>query len=300
MSNVLLLSRQSPPISLPNSASACRDLGPTFAEKDSEVQELVSFLLKKKECWGKSPEDFFASVSVDVEKYSDKLSALSGRIALRLRTREFYLCRMTWGQRGKTAFIEVLKRDEPEEGLSRIGYDKWMDFGGITNIISQSCISGTIVASCLSSLPDSKYRMVPQDAKNEKHREFLEDLRALKFQSLANQFAALEQALTTHISKKYSPLRKEPKKAPSYETLQDFSINPHNPQKSLDVSSGCDPFRAEPYPDLVITSPSQDLTLGSMGQNNIVGEQQQPFAEQETHWQTGPQQYEDIADQPSW
>ncbi|KAK2059306.1 hypothetical protein LY76DRAFT_592445 [Colletotrichum caudatum] len=295
MPNLLLPSLRSPPISPPDSPSACRDLGHTPSESDFDP-ELVPFLKSKKDGWIKSPGSCFAAVPVNVEKYSDKQSALCGRIALRFRAKELYLCRQTWGQRGKTAFVERLKDFEPEPGLAQVNYSKWMKIGQTADTISQSCVTGTIMASCLTSSPDSTYRMVPRDNENTKHVEFLRQLHSSEYKQLATQFAELEKALKNYISNKYSPLRKEPKEAPSYETLLDFSSNLHNSQQALGVGSGCDPFPAEPGQDLVITSFSQDPTLDSMGQNNFVGEQQQPFAE---HWQNGTQQYEVVAGQPS-
>ncbi|KAK1996455.1 hypothetical protein LX36DRAFT_658553 [Colletotrichum falcatum] len=290
------LTRQFPSMSPPDSPSACRDLGPTPSKSDSDP-ELVPFLMSKKDGWIKSPGSFFAAMPVNVEKYSDKQSALFGRIALRLRARELYLCRQTWGQRGKTAFLERLKDFEPEPGLAQVNYSKWMKIGQTADIISQSCIAGTIVASSLTLSPDSTYRMVPRDNGNTKHIEFLHELNEPKVHSLANQYAGLEKAMTTHISDAYSCLRKLTKKAPEYGQLQDFSVIParlSGPQQALGVGSRCDPLPADPDQDLVVTSISQNPTLNSMGQNDV-GEQQ-PFAE---HWQNGAQQYEGVAGQPS-
>ncbi|KAK2061351.1 hypothetical protein LY76DRAFT_634058, partial [Colletotrichum caudatum] len=157
MSNLLLPSRQSPLISPPNSPSACRDLSPTPSESNSELEQLVSILTNEENSWKTSPQDFFKAAPVNVEKYtsSDKRSVLIGGVALKLRTGQFVRCRKTWGTREKQAFMARVKGCEPEEGLSGIDFDKWMDFGGTTNIISQRCIPGTIVATCLLSLPDS-------------------------------------------------------------------------------------------------------------------------------------------------
>ncbi|WQF76999.1 Putative tetratricopeptide-like helical domain superfamily [Colletotrichum destructivum] len=248
--------------SAPNPPSVVRELGSTVFQSGFELEDLMSIVTSEENDWTTSPQDFFKAAPINVERYtsSDRRSVLIGRIALRLRTGELYRCRQTWGQRGKTAFMECLRKCEPEHGLSGIDFNKWMKFGGTTDIIAGKCIVGTIVASCLSSRPDFLYRTVPRDEKHIAHCQFLRDLCTPEIEMLSNRFADLEQALVKWIRDRYSGLRKQKKKAPQYDKLQDFSVNLRSPQQSLYPGSGCGLCPAE-------LGHFPDCTLHSIGQN---------------------------------
>ncbi|WQF76983.1 hypothetical protein CDEST_01997 [Colletotrichum destructivum] len=278
MPNLPPPSRQSPPISPSNPPSAPSDLGPTLPEGNPEPEPSneASILKENKDVWIESPKSFFASAPIHVDTYtcSDPQLAVAGTIAFRLRAGEFYRCRLTWGQRGKTAFLNHVAKYNPK--LSRVDYDKWMNFGKTTEIISQNCIAGTIVASSCLSLRDSRYRMVPLNKKNKQHISFLEELCKPEIRRLAARFQDLEQALAKYIFRAYSGLRKRGIKSRGYDQLQDFSL-----QQALYVGSRCDPLPAEPCQDTVIDSFSHDPTLDNIGRNGPVGEEQLPYPDQQ-------------------
>ncbi|KZL79984.1 hypothetical protein CI238_13382, partial [Colletotrichum incanum] len=301
-------SRQFPPISPPNPPSASRDLGPTITESDPEPvpESVISILMKEKHAWMSSPKDYFASAPLCIDAYvrSFELPRLNGRIAFRLRTGEFYRCRLTWGQRGKKAFLSHLEEHMPE--LSKVDYRKWIQCGETTDTISQKYNSGTIVASCLSSLPDSAYRMVSRNQKNDEQPELLQELRSPLFKGLAKKFEDLERALAKYIAEQYSGLRKPVKKALISDRLQTLSFQePYLPksQQPLHVGSGGNQLPAEPRQDVATDSFFQEPTLYSIGQYGPV-EAQQPQTMQQYSKVLTPtwavmQLLENVAEQPS-